>query len=277
MLDDTGDMFKFSVLMSLYIKERPEYLDACFDSLYKQSHQADEIVLVLDGPVTSELHKVIDSWEPILPLCIYQLEENVGLGCALNFGLSKCTYDFVARMDTDDICMPERFHIQIEAFLRDPDLTICGASIKEVDAVSLEFISNRNVPQFDYDIKRYLPKRSPFNHMTVMYKKHEVINCGSYKHLPLMEDWYLWCRLLSPKAKGYNVQQQLVVARTGLSMIERRSGFNYVKSEWLMHKYRMELKISSLTSSFFIFFLRSIVRLLPSKIVKSVYWIIRKV
>ncbi|ELK0490891.1 glycosyltransferase, partial [Escherichia coli] len=103
----------FSVLMSLYIKEKPEYLHECLKSLYEQTKQADEIVLVYDGPITNELDKVVNYWLNSLPIKIIKLSKNVGLGQALNKGLAQCENDYVARMDTDDICHPKRFEIQI--------------------------------------------------------------------------------------------------------------------------------------------------------------------
>ena len=120
---------KFSVLMSLYIKENPEYLRACFASLVAQTRPADEIVLVFDGAVTPELEAVVDEFESQLPLKLVKLPQNLGLGKALNEGLLHCSYDWVFRMDTDDICVPERFEKQTAFINAHPDTIIFGGQI----------------------------------------------------------------------------------------------------------------------------------------------------
>lgn len=269
---------EFSVLMSLYIKESPKFLAACLQSLQSQTYPATEIIMVIDGPITQDLKMVIKSWEELLPLQIYPLNENVGLGKALNFGLSKCNYDLVARMDTDDICHPDRFQYQIQEFLNNHSLTICGSNILEIDPITEEIISKRIVPKYNDMILSLLPKRNPFNHMTVMYRKKSVENVGGYEHLHFMEDWLLWIKLLSiDKNKGANIQKNLVYARTGSAMLTRRSGAIYIHSEWLLHKKRIKYLKLNIIHSFYIFTIRAIPRLFPSFLLKIVYKIIRKV
>ena len=126
---------KFSVLMSLYIKENPQYLRECFESLVAQTHPADEIVLVFDGAVTPELEAVVSEFETKLPLNLVKLPKNLGLGKALNEGLKHCSHDWVFRMDTDDICVPERFAKQVAFIEQHPDTIIFGGQIAEFRCV----------------------------------------------------------------------------------------------------------------------------------------------
>lgn len=261
----------FSVLMSLYIKENPNFLNECFDSLSKQTVRASEVILVLDGPITKQLAIVVDAWKEELKIAVVPLEENVGLGKALNIGLSKCNFGLVARMDTDDLCLPERFEKQLKCFSDNPDLAIVGSFIEEVEPLTLKKISLRKVPLSHQDIIRELPRKNPFNHMTVMYRKTAIIEAGGYMHLPFMEDWFLWLRLLQKDMQGQNLSEVTVRARTGREMLTRRSGWNYIKSEFLMAKNMFNSGMVSFLHCVCIFILRATPRLLPKFIMKVLY------
>ncbi|MEZ8358963.1 glycosyltransferase [Vibrio splendidus] len=261
----------FSVLMSLYNAESSGNLDSCLNSLFNQTHQADEIVIVYDGPINIKLRGVVDSWKGKLPIVTHEIKENIGLGKALNFGLNKCAFELVARMDTDDIAFPYRFEKQISQFIKNPKLDICGSSIDEFSEDETVILSSRNPPIEHNDIKKNCLLKNPFNHMTVMYKKSKVLEAGSYMHLPWMEDWYLWLRMLSIGSVTYNISQSLVLARTGEAMISRRSGFKYVISEWLLTKEKVRLNLSSWPKAFSIFLARSVPRILPKKILFGLY------
>ena len=261
--------------MSLYYKEEPEFLNDCLESLSEQSLKAAEIIIVYDGPIPNSLNDVVKKWSLLLPILIYPLKKNIGLGAALNYGLSKCKYDIIARMDTDDICVTDRFKIQFERF-SDPELAICGSHINEVDPITLEVLSKRKVSLEHFDIFNQLIWRNPFNHMSVMYRRDVILSVGSYADLPWMEDWYLWLRLLSSGHKSTNIDSSLVLARTGKAMIQRRSGFQYVKSEWLMTKHKVRIGKFNPVLCFFSFIQRSLPRLLPTFLLSPLYMLSRK-
>ncbi|MGI2078964.1 glycosyltransferase [Shewanella putrefaciens] len=266
----------FSVLMSIYVKETPSNLDSCFESLHFQSVQANEIILVLDGPIGDGLLTIIDKWSLLLPIEKICLEDNVGLGQALNIGLKHCTHELVARMDTDDIALTNRFVQQLSCFSQDSSLSICGSFISEFDDEPQVSISTRTLPIAHDSIYKGIAWANPFNHMTVMYRKSHIVSVGGYQDLPWMEDWYLWTRLLAKGYKAYNIPEVLVLARTGLNMIQRRSGFSYVKSEWLMSKVKVSLKICCWPKALLIFIVRSLPRFLPKRILYLVYLCSRK-
>ena len=232
-------MTKFSVLMSLYIKEKPQYVEECFQSLLRQTVKADEWVVVEDGPLTPELYAVLDKYEKEYPGLIKRLPfaENRGLGMALQSGVPECTYDLIARMDTDDICREDRFEKQLAEFEKDPDLDIIGSNIDEFEDTPDTIVAKRTVPLTDSEIKKYQKKRDGFNHMTVMYKKKAVLDAGNYQSCPLMEDTYLWVRMMKNGAKCLNIDDSLVYARIGKDMFDRRGGWSYFK------KYRTGKKM----------------------------------
>lgn len=222
---------KFSVLMSLYIKEKAEYFDECMQSMLNQTVLPAEIVIVFDGPISDKLRKIVDRYKAENPGWIKTVEneKNKGLGLALADGVLVCTYELIARMDTDDIAREDRFEKQLEMFMNDSELDICGSHIIEFEGRIDNILSKRNVPIKHKEIAEYQKQRSAFNHMTVMYKKSTILRAGNYEHCPLMEDDMMWVRMLMSGAKCTNVDDYLVYARAGYAMIERRGGWAYYK------------------------------------------------
>ena len=125
----------FSVLMSLYEKEKPEYLKQCMKSILHQTIIPNQIVIVKDGPLTDELEDVLTDYVEQNPklYTIVSLDTNQGLGLALAEGIRHCRYDLVARMDTDDLSVRTRFERQLKEFRADPGLDICGSHIVEFE------------------------------------------------------------------------------------------------------------------------------------------------
>lgn len=269
-------MNDFSVLMSIYDRENPTYLNACLESLYHQTTRSSEIILVLDGPIKQSLMEVINKWQAQLNMILVPLRVNVGLGNALNEGLKACSYELVARMDTDDLCLPERFEKQLAVFKQKSSIALCGSFIDEVECESTNYIATRNVKEFNDDIIKDGISRNPFNHMSIMFKKSAVMSVGSYKHMISMEDWYLWLRMLSNGYEGYNIQQTLARARAGKEMMSRRTGFKYVTYEAKLAKQKARLFPQYALKSYFYFIVRSLPRLLPQKVLYLVYLFSRK-
>lgn len=222
---------RISVLMSVYYKEKPEYLSQCLDSLLAQTHLADEWVIVEDGKLTAELYSVLSKYENAHPGLINRvpLENNRGLGLALREGILHCSYELVARMDTDDVSRKDRFELQLREFEKDPQLDVCGSHIEEFYTTPDEIVTVRKVPLTDADIKKYQKKRDGFNHVTVMYKKSAVLRAGNYQNALLMEDSLLWVNMIQSGAKCMNIDDSLVFVRTGMDMYERRGGLSYYR------------------------------------------------
>lgn len=222
---------EFSVLMSIYYKENTDYLRQCLDSLVSQTVMPTEIVIVKDGPLTDGLESVFSEYvaknEGLYKFV--PLEINHGLGFALAEGVKNCSYELIARMDTDDISRKDRFEIQLKEFESDPDLDICGSHIEEFEGDVTNIVAKRTVPLEDAAIKKYQKKRDGFNHVSVMFKKSAVLKAGNYQSCLLMEDTFLWANMFMTGAKGKNVDDSLVFVRIGKDMYERRGGFAYYK------------------------------------------------
>ena len=259
---------KFSVLLSLYFKEKPEYLHECLESLITQTLLPNEIVIVFDGPLSFELESIVENLKTEIPLKILRLEENVGLGKALNLGLKICSYSYVARMDTDDICRPDRFEKKMCFLLKNPDVSMLGSSINEFDG---ELKREKKLPLYHQDIINYSKMKNPFNHMSVIFKKESIKNVGGYRHHLYMEDYNLWLRLLHGGFLTANLNESLLDVRVGNSMIEKRKGSKYLKSEVGLYKLKKNLGIDQGWSLYFNFVIRFVMRLLPIIILSKVY------
>lgn len=271
MLQAKEIFMKFTVLMSLYYKENAEYFEECLNSIKNQTVQADEIAIVIDGPIGDNLHRVINNWRACLPIRTLQLDKNVGLGQALNKGLAICSYELVFRMDTDDICYPDRFSLQLKAFEENEQLKLLGGHIEEYNERFDLLLGKRIVPIGNEAIRRRAILKSPFNHMTVAFRKAAVQSVGGYQHHALMEDYNLWLRMIANNYFVDNLDAVLVKARTGESMLRRRNGLNYIASEYKLFKLKRELKLQSFIGSVIVFFMRSIPRLMPAAILKFIY------
>lgn len=266
----------FSVLMSLYDKEKSAYLEECLESLANQTLQANEIVLVYDGPLNKSLTTVVDKWKSSLPIKIVPLKDNVGLGQALNEGIKHCTYDYIMRMDTDDICLPNRFELQTNFMKAHPDIDISGSCINEFIGNRNNIVSERKVPLSNDEIKKYARLKNPFNHMTVIFKKNSVQSVGGYQHHYLMEDYNLWLRMLGKGFKAGNLDVSLVLVRVGTDMLVRRRGLKYVSSEYKLAQIKRMTGFQNIFTSSYYFILRSVPRLLPLWVLKRIYNVSRK-
>jgi len=232
-------MISFSVLMSVYNKESSNYLDQCFESLAIQTFPATEIVIVKDGILNEELEKILSLWQDKLPIKIISYEENKGLAYALNYGLPYCSYELVARMDSDDICSKERFEKQIKYFNENQNIALVSGYISEFKYNPENIQSVRKVPLDHDEIAGCLKWHNAFNHMTVIFKKSVVLSVGGYNDkLTYFEDYDLWIRLVQAQYKVGNIPEILVNVRIGNDMIGRLHGLAYAKKEMSFLVYK---------------------------------------
>ena len=223
---------KYSVLMSLYDKENPEYLSPSLDSMFNQTVKPDEVILVLDGPINKKLQIIIDRFLNKYPntLKLVPVENNVGLGRALDIGLEHCSNELVARMDTDDISLPTRCQKQLEMLNKDQDLALVGTMTAEFYDEPSNVVSSRVVPTGHEEIKKFIKRRSPFNHPTVMFKKSAVIDSGGYGKFKRKQDLDLFSRMINTGHKAANIDEALLLFRSNDDNFKRRKSWSYVGS-----------------------------------------------
>ena len=227
--------------MSVYINSKPDEFLAALNSIINQTIPPNEIILIIDGPISEDLESAIKTIQHNESLRIIKIPENKGLGNALRIGVENARYDFFARMDSDDISLPNRFELQLNYFIQHPNTDVLGGQITEFVGTPDHIIGKRMVPLSNEEIYSYMKKRCAMNHPSVMLRKTSVINAGNYQDWFLNEDYYLWIRMMSNRCKFANLSQVLVNLRVSDGLYERRGGWRYFKSEAgiqvLLHKY----------------------------------------
>lgn len=265
---------KYTVLMSVYYKEKPEYLSLSIESMLNQTVKPDEFIIVKDGPLTTELDEVINNFVTAYPKMfnIIANETNLGLGPALAKGIENSKNELIARMDSDDYVVSTRCEKQLEKFREDPKLGMVGSYEAEfVDTVD-NVISIHRVPSENDEIERFMHRRCSVLHPTVMYKKSAVLKSGNYQSVLLYEDYDLFARMvLEYHIKSYNIPEPLYYIRTSEDFFKRRGGIKYAKTvlKFKWGQYRkgymssMDFCISGLGQAF--------VCVLPNSLRKSFY------
>lgn len=231
------DNLKFSVLISVYINDPLEQLVSAVESVIDQSRPPDQLVIVLDGPVSDQVKEFVESLkrEKEVLCTVLDLKNNVGLGVALKFGLEHCEHELVARMDADDISVATRFEQQLDFLRNHPEISVVGGNIIEFDEHST--LGARAVAQELKDVIRMARQRNPVNHVTVMFRKTDVLAVGGYRDFPTYEDYDLWIRMIRASFLIFNLPSELVFVRAGNDMANRRRGFQYLKNDFRFFLY----------------------------------------
>lgn len=235
-----NNKFDYSVLMSVYKNDKADYIKSAIESMINQTVMPKQYVVVVDGPVGVEIEDTITKYEQEHPdlFTIIRLKENRGLGNALNIGMKECRYELIARMDADDISLPQRCERQLEKFESNPQLSILGTQIKEFVGEPSNIVSQRKVPISFKEIQNFAKRRSPFNHPTVMYKKSVIIRLGGYPSLCRKEDLALFVLAVSNGVYSENLKESLLLYRTSYGNQKRRKTWiNCKEYIQVMYKY----------------------------------------
>ena len=264
--------YKFSVLMSIYYKEKPEYFKKSMESILNQELQPNEIILVEDGLLPEELNIEVEKFLiKNKNIKVIKLEKNMGLGEALKIGLLHCSNELVARMDTDDIAKSNRFKKQIEVFKNNSKIDMVGSIIDEFEESDGEIrvLGIRKVPETNESIRKKLKFANAFNHPTVMFKKSKVLKAGNYNEkFNKLEDYYLWVRMALNNCNFYNIQESLLYFRVTRNTIKRRSGVKMFLGDLRLHKYFLKNNFINYREYLRNIIIWGVYRIFPSQIVK---------
>ena len=221
----------YSVLMSVYKNDKPEYLRLAVESMLSQTKVPEQYVIVIDGPIPEGVKEVIDFYKAKYSklFTVVSLTKNGGLGNALNHGIKACRNELIARMDADDISKPDRCEKQLALFNENPRLDIVGTQIDEFIDTTDNVVSRRQVPLTNEDILTFSRRRSPFNHPTVMYKKSTLDRVGGYMTYGRKEDLDLFVRMMNSGCYAANLPEALLWYRTGRDNLKRRKTWTNCK------------------------------------------------
>ncbi len=263
----------FSVLISVYKKEKAEYLKQALQSIINQTLKPTEILIVKDGLLTKELDECIEDLQKQHPKLfkILAFKENRGLGLALRDGVQACKYEYIARMDSDDISKLDRFEKQFNYLQKHPETALLGTWITEFSKDENNPDTVTKLPCIHQEIIKFAKRRNPFRHVTVVLKKSAVIQSGNYRDFLWFEDYDLFVRILQ---KGYiaaNIPECLVNVRADKDMFARRGGWQYLKQDYKFQKQILKTKYIGKTDFLINIIIRSIVRLIPNKLRSYLY------
>ncbi|WP_281231879.1 glycosyltransferase [Flavobacterium gelatinilyticum] len=266
----------FSVLMSVYIKENSNCLRQSLESIIKQTLLPNEIIIVKDGPLTIELDDVINEYcgkYPMLFLVI-ELPQNKGLAYALNEGMKHVTNDIIARMDSDDICIAERFEIQIK-YLINNNLDIVGGQIIEFSSDIENVVSIRKVPLSHNEIVQFMKFRSPFSHPTIVFRKNLFEYLKGYDATIFPEDYDFFVRAYLTGFKFGNVKENVLYFRLGENLseaIKRRWGRKYAMNEMKLYRKFLRLGFFSPLDFLKVLIFKIPLRILPFSLYSYIYF-----
>lgn len=261
---------EYSVLMSVYAKENPLFLRQSVESIFSQTIKPAEFILVIDGPVGDVLTEEINSLKNRFNIKLAPIKNNVGLAKALNFGLEFCSYEIIARMDSDDIAFPNRIEAQL-CLMKNSGADIISAPVLEFDGSIDNITAIKYLPQTHDEILKYARKRNPFNHPAVMFKKSVILKNGGYSDYTYFEDYELFVRCLLNGAKGENLTEPLLYMRAGNGMYKRRGGKAYVGYTLRFYNHMKELGMCSAKEKLFCVYPRILVALMPAKLREFIY------
>jgi glycosyltransferase involved in cell wall biosynthesis len=247
--------------MAVYAKDSPELFTKSLKSVYSNTLRPQDVLLVIDGPISLAINKIIQYYVDAEAMRTLYLVKNVGLAKALNEGLNLIESEWIIRADADDINLPTRFEVLANHMSLELDLI--GSQILEINENGSSDLV-RNVPLKSCQIRLFAKKRNPFNHMTVAYRTAFVKKCGGYPDIYLKEDYGLWAKMISQGAKVMNIDQILVWVNTGYDFYKRRGGLRYVKAEIELQKYLIKCNINNILEGLFIGFMRSFIYILPN-------------
>lgn len=262
----------FSVLLNIYAKDRPDWIKQALDSVLSNTVRPTEVVIMVDGPVGKEIQNVLDEVAKDKTVRVLSHPVNIGRGAALGYAVPKCSYDLIALMDADDVSRKDRFEKELALFQTDSELAVVGGQVQEVDANSFAPRANRTVPLTHTEIRQYLKTRMPFNNPTIMFKKAAVLDSGNFKAFGLVEDYYMWARVIAKGYKTANIPDIVVDMRVDPALYGRRGGWNYFHMNKMVFDEMKKLKLLSFKDYYYTLSVRFVVQVLMPNWLRSMFY-----
>ncbi len=266
------EKFNFSLVLSVYKNDSVKHFVQALDSCLNQTLLPDQLIIVVDGPIGFDLRQIIDNYEIKFPFIeTLYLKENMGRGVTKNHAISYSKFSFIAIMDADDICLPNRFQLQKEFLMANPKIDCVGSYIEEFNNAPGDLGIIRKVNLNHDGILTQGKYRQSMNHVTIMFKKQAFLSVGGYSSLRYTEDFIFFTKLLISGATFANLPVVLVNVRVAQNQFKKRSGMKYFQEEVSVFRLMYKLKFISLMTFFINVFIRLIFRFSPSIVLMLVY------
>lgn len=239
-----------AVSILLPVRNAGSTLDACLVSIASQTMQDFELLLVDDHSSDSSFD-IAASHARRDPRFRLLRNPGDGLVAALNYGLSQASADLIARMDADDLMLPQRLAMQLAHMKLHPDTVVLGTQVEkfpEISAGFREYIrwQNQCLTADDIDSEIYI--ESPFAHPSVMLRRHRIIEAGAYRDGDFPEDYELWLRLHALGCRMEKLPEVLMRWRDSpnrLSRLDqryRRNAFDKLRAKYLAADRRLRTR-----------------------------------
>ena len=261
-----------TVMVTVYHKNTPAELSECLESLAGQTRPAEQILIVIDGPVGDRLQQTISDFAAARPETeVVPLRDNHGSGPASRRGLAHVTGTWLARLDADDIAHPQRLEKQLDFLATHPGISVLGTALAEFEGTRTRVAGIRALPENHPEIVKYAKINSPVNHPSCMMRTAAVVDAGGYRDVPKMEDYDLFVRLIARGWRFHNMPDALTYFRMSPDVHSRRTGTDVMASEWTMQKTLVRTGLISPPRAAANLVLRTAYRLLPKKILEHAY------
>ena len=276
-----ADEPRLSVVLPVYAGAGPEHFRRALESIYAQTYPACEVIVVEDGPLLDDHHRVLEDFSARTPpLRRIALPDNRGAAAANQAGLQAARCEWIAKADSDDVNLPARFAVQVEALRKaDADgapLDCLGSAMFEFDGggpgEEADHVTGlRTRPGSPEEIARVMRRNNPMNHPTLVYRRETALAVGGYRPLPYMEDYDLMARMLAAGARMRNLPEPLVLFRAGDEMLGRRRAAGIFASERIMQRNLRSYGLSGPVESRVNLAARTAFRLLPAPVLRRAY------
>ena len=262
---------KFSALLSIYKGTTSADLSKCLSSLLLQTLRPDEVLVIKDGPISKGVENCLKHYNQQLPLRTLEYPINRGLGPALQEALPHCKNDIVARVDTDDVCVPDRFLKQITYLQEHRTISVVGGALLEHYDSDRAHSVIRSAPTNHRRLTRYAKQRNPLNHPTVMFRKTDVLSSGGYEKCDLFEDYYLWVKMIIHGYRLANLPDILVETDVNPDYFRRRGGLDYIRYEIQLAEKLRRLEFFTRLDKYRFIVSRLPLRLSPWRLRRRIY------
>ncbi len=228
---------KIAVILPVYKNDKVSYLHLSFDSILNQTYSDIHLYVGVDGPVGDDLAACLKEYEKKENVSILWFSENRGLAIVLNDLLDICFkegYEYIARMDADDISMPDRIGKQV-AYLRvHPEIDVVGGAIEEIDENSESRGKLIVYPETSKDCYEFFSRRNPHAHPAVLFRKSffDKACCKYRPEYRQNQDTMLWLDGMSKGTKHANLPEVVLKFRFTNSLFKkRRNGWAFAKKQ----------------------------------------------